>query len=220
MVKDWIEDLLTLTDDDWNRYAFNRDPLSGRITPDQQIKYASEAMAVGKKLANRLQVEYGYVFPEEVIQKQGLNLFFRSGQSITGQLMFAYFEEPNSITVFLDNANAADALLQEQDLQSALGNVKTSNLLIAHELYHYLEQNEPDVFTAQKHITLWKLGPFENRSRIMCLEEIGAMAFARELTGLQCSAYIFNVLLLYPQNPQRARELYEGIMRFKTVGRE
>ena len=74
----------------------------------------------------------------------------------------------------------------------------------------------PELFTARKLVTLWKLGPFENRSRILCLEEIGAMAFTRELVGLKCSAYVYNVLMLASSNPARAQKLYERIMRIKA----
>jgi len=216
MIEAWVEDILTLTDEDWSRYAFNRDPFVVRIKPDQQMNYTHEAMNCGKNLARRLRTEYGDVSPEELVKRMGLHLNYQNGQSSDGYLMFAYFEEPDSITLFLDNADATDALIDELGVRDSLGDVKTSDLLLAHELYHYLEQNQPDIYTAQKHITLWKVGPFENRSRIICLEEIGAMAFAKELVGLRCSAYLFNVLMLCPKNPQRARELYENIMAFKV----
>jgi hypothetical protein len=79
-------------------------------------------------------------------------------------------------------------------------------------LYHYLEHSLPGIYTAQKHIVLWKIGPLKNQSRILCLEEIGAMTFAKTLVGLNCSAYLFDVLMLFPRNPQRAKELYTNYM--------
>jgi hypothetical protein len=41
------------------------------------------------------------------------------------------------------------------------------------------------------------------------------MAFARELTGLKCSPYVFDILMLYVQDPQKAEKLYENFMSFK-----
>jgi hypothetical protein len=42
------------------------------------------------------------------------------------------------------------------------------------------------------------------------------MSFTRELVGLTCSAYIFNVLMLTPANQMKAKKLYDRIMRFKA----
>ena len=217
MVVDWVKDLLTVTDLEWNLFIFNRDPFSNKIKTEEQLDYASKATSCGKNLARRLKHDFGDASSKEIVKMLGLNLSFDNGQNNSGQSLFAYFEEPDSITIFQDNAIATDTLLEEQDWSNVLGNVKTSDLLIAHELYHYFEHKEPDFFTAQKHIQLWKLGILEKRSRIMCLEEIGAMAFAKELTGLLCSPYIFNVLMLYPHNQQRSQRLYESIIRIKKT---
>lgn len=214
MIQEWAADLLTLSDLDWCRYAFNRDPLVGRISPAQQEEFSRNAMECGLRLAQDLFSEYGDLSPEALARQLGLNLSFRSGENSAGTTLFATFEEPDSITINAGNAEATDQLILEEGLEPVTGAIKTAQLLIAHELYHYLELSRPNIYTAQKLITLWKIGPLVNLSRIPCLEEIGAMAFARELVGLKCSAYLFDVLMLYPQNPQRARETYDQFIRF------
>jgi hypothetical protein len=214
MIRGWIEDLLTLTEDDWFHYAFNCDPFVGRITRPSQSEYCQKAADSAVALAYHLRGEYGDNTIDYYAKQMGVSLLYKSEESSSGYTMFACYKEPNTITVFLDNAEATDKLLAENKLQELVGTVKTADLLAAHELYHYLEQTIPDIYTAQKHITLWKLGPIENLSRIICLEEIGAMAFAKELTGLKCSPYVFNVIMLYPRNPQRAKKLYETFMGF------
>jgi len=214
MIRDWVEDLLTLTDEDWGRYAFNRDPFVGRITQASQSEYRQKAADSAVALAHSLRGEYGDNNIEFYAKQLGASLLYKKEESGSGYTMFACYKELNTITVFLDNAEATDKLVAEKELQELVGTVKTADLLAAHELYHYLERIIPDIYTAQKHITLWKLGPIENRSRIICLEEIGAMAFAKELTGLKCSSYVFDVIMLYPRNPQRAKKLYETFMGF------
>ena len=87
-----------------------------------------------------------------------------------------------------------------------------NGMLISHELYHYLEFTRNDVFSAQQHIKVWQIGPFKNVSRINCLGEIGAMSFARELLGLTYSPNIFNVMMLYAQNPVSAEQLFTKIL--------
>jgi len=125
--------------------------------------------------------------------------------------MFACFEEPNTITVFKDNADATDKLIDENGLREVLGNLKTVDVLISHELYHFLEFTREDVYSAQQKMKVWQIGPFKNVSRIKCLGEIGAMSFARELLGLTYSPNIFNVMMLYAQNPVSAERLFKRI---------
>jgi len=215
MIKDWVGDLMTLTDEDWSRYAFNRDPFVARIPRAGQLEYCQKAMSCGVEQAQRLRKEDKTASPESLARQMDLNLLFKEGWSDSGYTLFACYEEPRTITIFVDNSDATDELVAENGLNELIGNAKAADLLIAHELYHYLEQSLPNVYTAQKRIALWKLGPFENRSKILCLAEIGAMAFTKELVGLECSPYLFNVLMLLPGNPQKAKKLYETIMRFK-----
>ncbi len=216
MIREWVEDLLTLSDEDWSRYAFNRDPFVGRIPPAGQLDYSQKARDSAAALARRLRSEHGANSIAHLAKQLGVKLFYKSEVSGGGYTLFANYDEPDTITVFLENAEATDRLLAQEGLHDLVGEIKTADLLIAHELYHYLEQTVPDIYTAQKHIVLWKLGKFENRSRIICLEEIGAMAFARELTGLKCSPYLFDVIMLYPRNPQRAKHMYESFTGFRS----
>jgi hypothetical protein len=216
MIRDWVAVLLTLTGADWGRYAFSLDPLARRITPEQQEEHRRKTEQSALELANGLRARYAVRSPEQFARQLGLTLDYRSEAPAGGLRMFASFEEPATITVYTDNITATDRLLREENLYDLVGEVQAADVLVAHELYHFLEQDVPGVYSAQKHLLLWKLGPFQNRSRILCLEEIGAMAFARELSGLKCSAYIFEVLLLYSHNPQKARQLYEHFMKISA----
>ena len=216
MIREWVEELLSFSEEDWSRYAFNRDPFVGRIPPAGQLEYSQKAMDSAAALARRLRDEHGERSIAQLAKQLGVRLVYKSEVSDGGYTLFANYDEPNTITVYLENAEATDRLLAQEGLRNLVGEVKTADLLTAHELYHYLEQTTPDIYTAQKHIVLWKLGKFENRSRIICLEEIGAMAFARELTGLKCSPYLFDVIMLYPRNPQRARQMYESFTGFRN----
>lgn len=216
MIRGWVEDLLTLTDEDWGNYVFNRDPLVGIITPARQVEFRQKAVDCAVTLARGLRNEYGDNPIDFLTKQMGVKLVYKNVDSGAGYTMFASYKEPDTITIFVDNAKATDQVMAEHNLHELVGEFTTTDLLIAHELYHYLEQTIPNIFTAQKHLTLWKLGPIENRSRIICLEEIGAMAFSRELTGLKCSPYLLDVVMLYPHNPQRAKQLYEGLMNFSA----
>jgi len=103
-------------------------------------------------------------------------------------------------------------LIVENTLFDVTDGVRTADALAAHELYHYLEDRDPSLYTAQKHALALKIGRWERRCRIRCLAEIGAMAFAQTLIGLSCAACEFDVLMLAASDPHRALRLYQDIM--------
>lgn len=85
------------------------------------------------------------------------------------------------------------------------------NVLLAHELFHAVEEQHADeIYTRTEKVELWRK-PFSNRSSIACLSEMAAMAFAGELLGLDCSPYMLDVLLVYAYDKEAAWGLYEEI---------
>ena len=54
--------------------------------------------------------------------------------------------------------------------------------------------------------------PVSNKSKILCLSEMAAMAFAKRMTGISCSPYVLDVLLMYCYNEEAAIALYEEIL--------
>ncbi|HOE70556.1 MAG TPA: hypothetical protein PLE10_06805 [Brevefilum sp.] len=216
MIIEWIGELVTLTDEDWARYSFRSEPLVNRIPPEKRKEYARKAAESASSLAEQLKTDFGDVSPRKLVKKLNLNLVEKTSQSSPGYSMFASFEEPDTINVFTDLAHAADQLINEKGLREFTGEVNTTDLLIAHELYHYFELTQPDLFSVAERIKVWQIGPFKNVSRITCLGEIGAMAFTRELVQLQCSPFIFNVILLYVQNPVTAERHYLNMMNKST----
>ncbi len=216
MITSWVSELLLLTDEDWARYAFLSEPLVNRISIDKRIQYSQEAAKSAGKLALEIKQRFGDIPITQLLKNLNLNLVEKTVQEGGGFSMFAFFEEPKTIAVFSDNANATDKLIDENGLRGMVGDIKTADLLIAHELYHFFELIRNDVFSAQQRIKVWQIGPFKNVSRIRCLGEIGAMSFARELLGLTYSPNIFNVLMLYAQNPVSAERLYMNILEARN----
>jgi len=208
------EELCTLTGEDWLLYVFAGDPLSGRLDRDQKLDFAAKAVACGRELAEKLLLAQGPLSMEERIRACGGRLVRPDPPDLGLLPMFAAFTEPDEISVYAGNARATDALRQQEGLEELIGAVPTEEVLLAHELYHLLEYQDPAIYTRQKHLLLWRLGRLENRSSILCLSEIAAMAFAEAMTGLGCSAYVLDVLMLYVNNPQLALEKRREIMEF------
>jgi len=213
MIKEYVEKLNNLTESDWCRYAFCNEPLSDKFLPDQRLEYYQKAAECGSSLAMTIKDKFGELSVSEYAEKANVNVHLDDIEYDSIYTMFSKFVCPNDITIYLNNARATDKLIVQNDLSAITGNIRTEDLLLAHELFHYYENNMPDLYINKKHVLLLKIWRFEHRSRIICLSEIAAMHFAKTLTGLPCSPYIYDVLMLYARNPQRGKQQYEKILR-------
>lgn len=123
-----------------------------------------------------------------------------------GQVLFAQFVQPDEITIYTDCLDKAETLGGALPPRAEL-----QNIILAHELFHAVEeQNQDTIYTHTEKIELWRR-PFSNRSCIVCLSEIAAMAFARRLLGLPFNPYALDVLLVYPYDANAACGLYQEI---------
>ncbi len=197
--------LRRLDDRQWGRYAFSREPLEGKFTPQQKDAYTAAANACGAQWADKLAAEYGTRDPLTLCGKLGLKLKTPATPAGGGQVLFAQFVQPDEITIFtdcLDKAETLGGLLPAR--------AKLQSIILAHELFHAVEEANPEIYTRTEKIELWRK-PFSNKSCIVCLSEIAAMAFAKQLLGLDFNPYALDVLLVYPYDAQAACGLYAEI---------
>ena len=174
-----VEHLLSLDETAWYLYAWSRDPLEGRFSREQKLAYGFRAAECGRNEA-QLKTDVW-----DIAAGMGLNVLTPQVPGGGGHVIFAQYQEPDSITIFMDGAERAQKLIREEKLEGLLGNRAVEDVLLAHELFHVTEYRKKDsIFTQTEKVELWKK-PFSNRSRILCLGEIAGMEFARCLTGYE-----------------------------------
>lgn len=209
-LKKMADTLAGLSDRQWGRYAFSREPLEGKFSDAQKDDYTEKAGQCGREWARRTAEQYGERRPRALAAKMGMKIFTPGTPAGGGNVLFAQFVQPDEITVFTDCIDRASVLREESGC-SLLEREKLMDVLLAHELFHAVEeQNSERIYTRTEKVELWRK-PFSNRSTIACLSEIAAMAFAKELLGLECSPYVLDVLLVYAYNKDMAWGLYDEI---------
>lgn len=202
--------LAGLTDEQWGRYAFSRDPLDGRFDRGQKAEYTRAANACGREWAERMRRQYQTSSPREMARKMGLKVRKPNQPTGGGQVLFAQFVQPDEITIYMDCIRRASRYEEESGCE-LLGEERLFDVLLAHELFHAVEERHAgEIYTRTEKVELWRK-PFSNRSSLACLSEMAAMAFARELLGLDCSPYMLDVLLVYAYDQEAAWGLYEEI---------
>lgn len=210
-----VADLCAIEEPAWGKYAFSREPLNGKFNDDQRRELTAQAIRCGAQYAERYAVQYGTRDPEALAKQLGVKIDYPLMPQSTDRVLFAEFREPDTIHVYMDGVRKAEFLFEEPGVREALGGVQISKLLLAHELFHLVEEkNKREIWTKTYRVELWAPKPLHNRSRVNVLGEIAAMSFAKTLTGLSYSPYVMDAFLVYGYAPEAASALYEEMMGY------
>ena len=192
MIKDLIRELKLLDKYEWGSYTFNRDPIHNKVSRQEKKDMIEKANECGYHEALLLREKYGIKSPMEYAQLLGIKVSELEDEGSKDYILFARFNSPNNISVYMKNVRKAEELIKNENLNMMLGGVKIEDVLIAHEMFHFIEDNNRDIYT-----------------RLVAPGEIAAMAFARELLKLSYYPNLFDILLLYPHNSKTAKALYD-----------
>lgn len=211
-----LEDLSKIDMIDWYKYAFSREPLNGKFTEEQRKDWMEQAIECGQEYCRLICKKYSSNDPVSLAKAMGLNVSYPSLPENADRVLFAEYRMPNKITIYMDAVRKANRQLENPEVAAVMtGKLNVSKLLLAHELFHYVEdQYKSDIFTQTEKIRLWSIGPFHNDSQIIALSEIAAMAFAKEMTNISYAPYLMDVLLVYGYSPMEASGLYEEMMNY------
>lgn len=210
-LKEMLKNIMSINDNVWGQYAFRREPLKGRFKPLEKAELITKANKCGREQAEDIRNKFGDMDVYTIAEKLGLEVDYPDMPNGGGHIIFAQFVEPNKITIFKDSVNKANDMIFEKSLGNFFAGVKIEEILLAHEIFHFIEENNSDLFTRKEKIRLWKIGPIKNDSNIVCLGEIAGMAFAKELLKLDYSPYILDIFLVYLYNKEAAFALYNEI---------
>lgn len=211
-IKEMLQNLTGIQDEIWGQYGFRREPLRGKFSMEQRVELIMKANACGRKYAQDIRKKYPDADVYHLAEQMGIEVDYPDRPNGGGHIIFAQFVEPNKVTVFKDSVDKAVKLIEEENLSALFGDINIEEILLAHEIFHFIEEHDEEIFTRTEQIRLWKVGPFKNDSNIVCLGEIAGMAFAKELLQLSYSPYILDSFLVYLYHPQAAYGLYQEIM--------
>jgi len=210
-----VEDLCQFEDMDWAKYAFSREPLNGKFDDAARYELTQKAFECGAKVAQECITEHDTNDPIKIANAMGLKVSYPMTPQDGGRVLFAEFYPPSEVSIFMDAVDKADALFEKQGVREALGDINIPNILLSHELFHFMEDRQADsIWTKTYKLELWKIGPIRNCSRITVLSEIAAMGFCKRLNELPYAPYVMDAFLVYGYSSDLASRLYEEMMRF------
>ncbi|WBW49900.1 hypothetical protein O6R05_07830 [Peptoniphilus equinus] len=199
--------LTALDDRHIGRYLISQDPIEGKIRGAFKDELILKSNACGLDQAKRIARDYPGLSLYNLLDALAVTLQYHTSHSTRDYIMMGYFEAPNVIVLFEKNISKVEALLQGLSLD-----IDVKAIILAHELFHYLETTT-ELYTDSVTVRLFKIGPIERRSLMIAPGEIAGMAFAKALLNLDFNPAILNYAFMYSINETEAEKIYQSMMR-------
>jgi len=204
----------------WGRYAFSHDLLRGRVPFAKQDEMTLNAAACGIEWARRMTERTGAADPDSMREALGLTLTENDlDMTENPRPLFAQFIPDNRIEIMCQPVRLYTGLYEREADRALLPRPEEVRaLLLAHELFHHVEELYKDeIYSRTVTIRLWKLFFIKWDSTVRAVGEIAAMSFAKALTGAGFSPFLLDVLLLFGYNQEHARHVFKSILEISNA---
>lgn len=212
--KEKLQRLFRVDDEVYYLYSTYEDPISGKIQDEDRSEIIRESAKVGHDLASELVRKSPNKMVIDHIKENNIELVIDEKAGMTKYVYFGTYESEGPITLYQGNLLKSQRLLEDEEV-SWLTVDQVSEIVLAHELFHYFEDVYPDLYTNTKEIRLWKLGPYTHKSNLICPGEIGAMAFAKKLLGLDFNSSAINYVLYSSIDEKAGEAFYKNILELE-----
>jgi len=207
---------LQLSAIDFAYYQISLDPIRGKIPKDEEEEIIKGSINCGIAEADKLKEKYGDLTVAEIAKELGIEIEYHKEQSALDFVYFGLFESPNKIFIYDNNIEKAVLLLKELRIKNF--NVEFKDIVLAHELFHFIDEHDSSLYTNTRTINLWSLGKFyTHKSKLICTGEIAAMSFAKRLLNLDFDPNILDYIFLAAFDLEKAAQLYQRIMNCKHI---
>ncbi len=211
MIEEICVNLANLEEKVFAKYVYEKEPLKGKLSfHDYYNNYYLKAIEDGKKVAN----DYINKDINDIAKELGAEIEMLEMQGGDTIYNFAMYTEPNHIQIYKQNVEESQEII-DSIIDERYHSINVYNSILAHEVFHMLESKYKDLFIYKPHIKLWKLFKYENISKLVSLEEVGAMSFAKTLLNMKINPYCLDVVMCMSRAPLRAKKLYNYFMNTK-----
>ncbi len=157
-----------------------------KISVIDKERYAKEYIALGHNLA----LEFKGKTIEELIKDFHLNV--RINDESNYKIDLACFKTTNKIFISETNINRVYKKLNRFGIVISLDKIK--EVALAYALYYYLKYSKNSKYKLIESKSIY-LSNLKSHSKMNTIDDIAALSFARELTDLNYSQYVFNIVL-------------------------
>lgn len=210
-LRSMAEELFEVKDQSWGMYAFSRDILRDKVDAAQKESMIRRSIRCGEDMADQAIERFGTRDPWEMAEKLKLKVEFTDRGQIADRVLFALFTPPDRVEIMTEPIERA---VEQGKLSDLITKEEIQKLILGHEIFHYLEEEEEGIYTRNEKIVLWNLLGFKNKSTIRALSEIGGMYFSKKLNKISYSPFALDILLYYNYSPDEALKMYREVLSF------
>lgn len=204
-----MEEMSKVDDTAWGMYAFSRDLLRDKVKDSEKLEMIPRSIRCGYEKAEEIVNRLGTADPHKIAGHLGLKVEYLEKGQIADQILFALFTPPDRIQIMKE---PMDKACENEDLLHMITREQMEQLILGHEIFHYLEEEDEAIYTRNKKIRLWKVLGFESQSTIRALSEIAGMYFSKKLNGFSYSPFALDILLYYNYNIEEAYKMYREVI--------
>ncbi|MBE7721405.1 MAG: hypothetical protein E7243_18100 [Lacrimispora celerecrescens] len=211
ILREMAEGLAQVNDLSWGMYAFSRDILRDKISEAEKKRMIELAICCGYEMADKVMSSLGTWDPWELAEKLKLKVEYADRGQIADRVLFALFTPPDQIQIMKEPIElAAESGLPEGLL--TMDQIKS--LILGHEIFHYLEEEEEGIYTRREKVVLWRLLGYKSESTVRALSEIAGMYFSKKINGFLYSPFALDILLYYNYNSNEALKMYREVLSY------
>lgn len=191
-----IENLKKKDDIFWGHYILKKDPVYSKFSNGDKYRIIEGSINCGIKLYQKLMLKYGKLTPYQYVKKLGINIV-EDDQKMDLDNIFtisSYNSKQSVIKISSPAIRMLSGFIEETNLKM---NKNVEEIAIAHELFHYLEDKEDNIFTKKKTINITVFNIFTHQICPMSASEIGAVVVSKMLMNLEYSPCLYEIILLY-----------------------
>lgn len=209
-VKEKVIELIKIPNDALSLYLLNQDRFKHKLSLETKKDIIVQSINEGTIQAQLLRQKYPKYQVKDLIEALDIKLVYLNETNPEDYIMLAHYFD-NTITLYQENINKLTLFIKELDID-ILNHINITDIILAHELYHYLEDQNQDLYTNNVKVKLFKY--FKKTVSISSACEIGAMAFAQSLLDLSFSPIIFSYPTIYIFNPLNSEPLYQTMLKY------
>jgi hypothetical protein len=203
---DYEEDLVELLDrakripdTHWAYVLLTQDLIFWRIEDQDIWPTITMSLQTGLEEAILFKQRFGRCTAKTLAANLRIRIRYATGGTHSPFLYFSQYQlRPPVIVVYSDALAAITDTMVRVGLGDLFGEIEPEDILIAHELYHHIEAQQPRIATRTTRVCIWQVGPLKVRSPLIAAGEIAAYAFAKEYLQLSFFPKLVEFIAMYP----------------------
>jgi hypothetical protein len=195
----WLAEVETASPEALGLAMLETDAHARRLDGATRIAAVRDALADGAEAARALRLRFSGLAPQAIARALDVPVEVTDDDPAVGTLWrFAeYRQRPARILLYRSGIAPLDRVIAGPLTARLLGQATSTDVFIAHELFHHVEAVRPDIPIARRYRpTLFRIGGWHWRTGIATLSEIAAGAFAQGLLDLPCHPRVLDLIAL------------------------